>query len=116
MDPHTDLDDIIAVVREAFLARAARDVRAMEQAALDLAKPRRRRAGLELLIRAAHTLRGTAGTIGLPGIGSAAGDVEAVARAPRLSPVRLAAAVERLAAEARRAAEASGSTAPAHAD
>ena len=93
MDPHTDLATIIAVVREAFAARAARDVRAMEQAALDLAKPRRRRARLALLIRAAHTLKGTAGTIGLPGLGVAAGDVEAVARAPRPSPARLAAAV-----------------------
>ena len=106
------LDDIIAAVREALLTRVERDVRAIEHATADLGRARQRHARLDAVIRTAHTLKGTAGTVGLADIGRAASDVESAARAPRVSRVRLAAAVGRLAVEARRAAGASCPTAP----
>lgn len=103
MKPHDDIETVIAFVRDAFVAQAVRVARRMELAAGALATSGPRRAHVDLLIREAHTLKGTAGSVGLADIGRAAALVEEVARAQSLSRERLSAAVDRLVAETRRA-------------
>jgi HPt (histidine-containing phosphotransfer) domain-containing protein len=98
------LDAMLAELREEFRAHAAHVIRALIDAIPGKAAPDA--AALERIVREAHTLKGTAGTVGLPLLGAAAAEVESRARTPRATRAALRARLKKalacVGAEARR--------------